>query len=363
MTVIVTHGATDLSGNPLVDFASVFATAADFDLSHASVVSQRPGNGSTAVPVTNSIVLFANKALNAATVKGALHVTQNGELVTGGTITVSDNDQTIQFVPPQSWPYGALVQVFLDTTAQDLEGNAVNAYQGSFNTVGDPTTTAPMVVNTSPGVNVPNMPLNTVIDVGYSEPLDPNTVNSSDVLLNGPGGQVALMVTLDTTGTVIHAVPDTTLLANSGYCFYVQSGVLGTNGLAAQTLGYCFTTGSSSETGTTVVSVSPANQLPNVPVNANIRVRFSGPIDPLTVNGSTIQVSGGNQTAVPSAISFSENNQVVQITPHDPLPASTVMTLTLAGVTDLAGNVIAGQSTQFTTGLAPQTYTTYVINS
>ena len=65
-----------------------------------------------------------------------------------------------------------------------------------------------------------------------------------------------------------------------------------------------------------MVAVSPADQLPNVPVNANIRVRFSGPIDPLTVNGTTIQVSGGNQTAVPSAISFSENNQVVQITPQ-----------------------------------------------
>ena len=113
-------------------------------------------------------------------------MTQNGQLVSGERITVADNGQTIQFVPPQAWPYGALVQVFLDTTAQDLEGNAVNGYQGSFKTVGDPATTAPTVVNTSPGMNVPNVPLNTVIDVGYSEPLDPTTVNSSDVLLNGP---------------------------------------------------------------------------------------------------------------------------------------------------------------------------------
>ena len=46
-------------------------------------------------------------------------------------------------------------------------------------------------------------------------------------------------------------------------------------------------------------AVSPADKLGNVPVNANIRVRFSGPIDPLTVNGTSIQVSGGGQTAVP----------------------------------------------------------------
>ena len=33
----------------------------------------------------------------------------------------------------------------------------------------------------------------------------------------------------------------------------------------------------------------------NVPVNANIRVQFSGPIDPLTVNGTTIQVTAAGR--------------------------------------------------------------------
>ena len=256
------------------------------------------------------------------------------------------------------------MQVFLDTTAQDLAGNAVNAYQSSFNTESDPTTTAPTVVSYSPGYAVQNMPLNTVIDVGYSQPLDPTMVTPANVQLYLTGSiPVPVTVTLDPTGTVIHAVPNAALVANTYYYFYVQSGVQGTNGLPAQTLSYYFYTGASLATGATVVAVSPADKLGNVPVNANVRVRFSGPVDPLTVNGTTIQVSGGNQTVVPSAISFSENNQVVQITPNDVRPAATVMTLSIAGVTDLAGNVIPTQTTQFTTGVAPQTYTTYVINA
>ena len=32
-------------------------------------------------------------------------------------------------------------------------------------------------------------------------------------------------------------------------------------------------------------------------------------------------------------------------------------------MTDLAGNAIAAQTTQFTTGAAPQTYTTYIVNA
>ena len=58
-----------------------------------------------------------------------------------------------------------------------------------------------------------------------------------------------LTVTLDATQTVIHAVPNTNLAASSTYCFYVQGGVQGSNGLAAQTLGYCFFTGTSSADG------------------------------------------------------------------------------------------------------------------
>jgi len=70
------------------------------------------------------------------------------------------------------------------------------------NTVSNPSTTAPAVVSNSPG-SVGSVPLNTVIDVGYSEPLNPATVNTTDVILNGPGGPVALTVSLDATQTVI----------------------------------------------------------------------------------------------------------------------------------------------------------------
>ena len=69
------------------------------------------------------------------------------------------------------------------------------------------------------------------------------------------------------------------------------------------------------------------NQLGNVPTNANIRVQFSGPIDPMSVNGRRpIQVSSGGQPVPPGSISFSSGNQIVQITAQSVLPASTVMT-------------------------------------
>jgi large repetitive protein len=371
--VIVTHGVTDLSGNALVDFASTFTTAPAFDTGHAVVTSQRPGNGAGGVPVTTPLVLFVSEPLLAASVPGALHVSANGQLV-AGTVSVTNGGQTIQFVPSAPWAYGALVQVFLDATAVDTDGATVTSYQGAFSTVGDPATTAPAAVTATPANGAGNVPRNTAIRIAYSEPLDPATLtlgatggaSTSVAFFGNNQNPVPATVTLDATGTVLQITPSAQLAANTQYCYYVSyySAVRGTNGLAAPALTPCFTTGTTSQTtAPTVVAVSPADTLSNVPVNTQVRVSFSGPIDPTTVTGTTIQLSGGGQTAVPQAISFSNTAyQAVTITPQGVLPANTVMTLTLAGVTDSAGNPVPPVTTHFTTGSGPLTFTPGIVS-
>ena len=356
VTLVITHNVTDLSGNALADFESQFTTAAAADTSRASVVNQRPGNGSTDVPANTSILLYLNKALNAATVPGALHVTANGQVV-NGAVTVVGNGQTVEFVPSAALPYGGLIQVFLDTTALDTVGNAVNSYSSSFTIMEDPAVTAPAVVNVSPLSAAAAVPLNAVIHVQYSEALNAATVTAQSVVLRGNGQNVvAATLGLDATGMIVQLAPSAPLAANTQYCYsvnsyYTSSSVQGSNGLTAQGYYACFTTGAAAQgTAPTVKAVSPANGLSNVPVNANIDVLFSGPVDPTTVNATTIQVTGGNQTLAPYSISFTNNDQTVLIQPLTPLPAATAMTLTIAGVKDPAGNAVAVHTTHFTTG-------------
>ena len=379
VTLVVSHAVQDLSGNALADFQSQFTTAASFDTSHGSVVNQRPANGTSGVGLNTNIVLFLSKAMNAATVPGAVHISQNGTLVSG-TATVSSGGQAIVFTPSSPWQYGALVQVFLDATAVDTSGNTVTAYQGSFSTLPDPAVTAPGVVNSSPLLNATNVPLNAVMEVGYSGTLDATTLNATDAYVqrNSDGTRPAVTIGLDSTGTVIRMVPSAPLAANTLYCYFVQTGVKGTNGKAAGTFGQCFTTGTSPQTtAPTVQMVSPPDLLGNVPVNANIRVLFSGPIDPLTVNSTTIQISAGGVTfnsaigfsgaaqagVTTQTVSISGGNQLVLITPENPLPVSTVLTLTVAGVKDLAGNIVPTSTTHFTTGTGPDTITALVVST
>ena len=53
---------------------------------------------------------------------------QNGDVV-AGTVTLDSNGQTITFTPDASWQYGAQIQVYLDTTAEDVKRNPINTYQ------------------------------------------------------------------------------------------------------------------------------------------------------------------------------------------------------------------------------------------
>src|ERR1039458_8178713 len=197
-----------------------------------------------------------------------------------------------------------------------------------------------------------------VIEIGYNETLNATTLTASNVFGRLNGANVASTIGLDGTGTVIRIVPNAALQANKQYCYYVQAGVQGTNGLAAQQRGACFTTGAGPQTAApTVTVVSPANQLSNVPVNANIRVQFSGAVDPLTVNDSTIQVTAAGSSQRKSK---DRPNQMVEIAPQNPLPASTQLTLTVSGVKDVAGNAVPTSTTHFTTGAVPDTYTPLV---
>ncbi len=354
VTVAIPHTATDLEGNGLADFTSSFTTGPAFDSTHASISNQRPASGATGVRITTSpLVLFSNRSLNAATLSSALHVAQNGQLV-NGTIQLVGNGQTIEFTPLAPWQYGATVQVFLDTTALDADGNTMNAYQSQFTTATDPVSTPPTIVNYSPALNAINMPLNTVVDIGYSEPLASSTVNSTNVTLSGPSGKVAVEVHQDPTGTRIIATPSAPLAASTRYCIS-GANLQGANGLAAPGINYCFTMGTAAQaTAPAIVTVSPLDQLIGVPVNANISIAFAGPIDPLSVTEASIQVTGGGQTVTPASLSFSNSNQTVSVTPQAPLPASTQMGLMIGGVTDVAANPVATHTSKFTTGTAPQ---------
>jgi len=363
VTVVATSGITDLSGNALANFTSQFTTTA-FDTARPFVVSQRPGYGATGVPLNSSVVLYLSEPMNALTVQGAVHISQNGVLV-DGAIQITDNAQVVQFTPAAPLQPNTPVQVVLDSTAMDLDGNSATTYQGSFTTVPDPNITAPTLVSTSPPSSTAGVPTNVVMDVSFNEPLDPSSIGPGVVAcyLNQTWFETATNIVYG--GNVLQIVPRNPLPANSSPDCQIGSGLKGTNGVAfVGPTQLSFTTGSGPDTvAPAIVSLSPGNGATNVGDNAIVRLVFSKPINPLTVNSSTIQLSGGGTIVVPDSITFSNSNQTVALTPHAPLPDGTQMSLTINGVTDVAGNPVPAQTTQFTTGPGPDTIQPSVLSA
>ena len=366
VTVTATNDVLDLSDNTLADFTSSFTTA-QFDTGRPSVINQRPGNGARDVAVNNGVVIYTNESLETASVNGAFFVSQNGDIVNGNT-AVTGNGRTIQFIPDILFAKDALVQVFLTTDVRDTAGNLLHNYQASFRTETDTGITDPLIERTSPVHGARDVPIGVVIDAEFNEPVDPLTVNGTNVMLfqNVSGTPlVAATISLIRDGRVVRIDPDEALQPNTPYFFDLTSDILDLDGAGLRFLRrFSFTTGAIDDNIVpNVLFVTPPDGAIDVGVNAGTRVRFDEPVNPLSVNETTIMVTDGSSSSVPCTISFSNLNQDVLITPHAPFTDETLFEITVEGVEDISGNLVAMQTTQFTSGVGPDTIRPQVIRT
>ncbi len=369
ITVELTNAIQDLSGNALANTSSQFTLTTALSGSTPSVVAMRPGNGATNVPANTLVTLFTNAAMNVGTIAGALHVTDNGVVVSGALQTFS-NGQAIQFTPAASFNAGDLIQVFLDSSAQSASGVPLSSFSGQFTIAGSLANTAAQVLTANPFPNATNVPLNTIIQVEYNQPIQGSTVtcngSSGSVILYQYSTATYLSPNCSVSGGIITIAPTSNLLSGSGYQVYVSyaSNVTNTDGVPVQAFAYNFTAGTAVDNAApTITAEAPTNNSTNIGTNAQVSVTFNKAINPVSVTSSSIQVSGGSQTEVASSISFSPDYTRTSIIPQAPLPASTVMTLAVNGVTSQAGKSVATTTTTFTTAAQPDFTAPYVISS
>jgi hypothetical protein len=164
---------------------------------------------------------------------------------------------------------------------------------------------------------------------------------------------------------VINIAPTSDLVAGSQYQVYISpnNAVTNTDGVAVQPYAFNFTAGTSVDTAApTITTVAPPNSAINIGTNAGVAVDFNKAINPVSVTGSSIQLSGGSVTEVPSSISFTTNYTRTIIIPQAPLPSSTQMAIAISGVTSEAGVAVASQTTHFTTLAGADFVAPYVIN-
>ena len=363
ITVALSSGIKDLSGNSLANTTSQFTVATELSNTSPSVIAMRPGNGATSVPATTAVTLFTNIAIDPSTINGALSVTDNG-VVVSGSVQLFSNGQAIEFTPSAPFNAGDLIQVYMNSTARSASNVALSNFSGQFTVAGSPTNTAATVQAVNPIPSATNVPLNTVIQVEYNQALAPGTITSSNVTLYqyGTGTYLTPALSLVGGGQVINIAPTSNLVSGSQYQVCVYN-VTNADSVAAQNYCMYFTAGTAVDTAApTILSQAPTNNSGNIGTNTLIAVTFNKAINPISVSGSTIQLSGASTTEVPSSISFSPDYARVSITPLAPLPPSAQMTVAINGVNSEAGIPVAATTMHFTTAAQPDFTAPYVIN-
>ena len=325
VTVSISSGQ-DLIGNPIV---STPKSGATFTIDNAAptVNSIFPADGAIDVLVDSQIkVTFSEPVnLNTITIGGV-----------SGTLSL-DVTGTIATLTPYQLSYSTPYTVTV-SGATDLAGNPL-ASPASW------TFTTSAAADIKPPT----------ADIAYS-PTGPYkegtvvtiTANFSEAMANLPIPQISL------TGAVILAPTNMEKVNPSRYQYTYTVGqgngdvtVSLSNGqdlaqnvvVSEPTSNETFTI---DNTAPTVTSVSPADGAINVPVDSQIKVTFSEP-----VNLNTITIGG-----VSGTLSLDVTGTIATLTPYQ-LSYSTPYTVTVSGATDLAGNPLASPASwTFTTSAA-----------
>ena len=219
-----------------------------------------------------------------------------------------------------------------------------------------PDLTGPTIAGSVPTANATNVAITAPITVTASEPLDPATVRSDNLVLRAAGS------TANVPGTVLYVAGATSftftplapLTPSTAYTFDVTTALrdrAANRLLAAYRVS--FTTAAPIDaTPPSVVAFSPVAGAVDVPVRTSVSVTFSEAMSPATITASSITLvptAGG--AAVAATVSYAAATRTATLAPSVPLSAMTSYTARgTTAATDLAGNGLAALSTsQFVT--------------
>ena len=334
----ITAGAIDLDGHALAsNYGWTFTTGALPD-SAPTVSSTVPMNAAIGASVSSPFSATFNKAMGPATLTtDTMQMTGPGNTPVAGVVTYTGTTAT--FTPAHMLAGNTVYTGTITTGAQDLAGTGLAGNYGWTFTTGALPDTAPTVSATVPMNAATNASVSTPCTATFNKAMVAATLNTATMQVSGPGATpVAGVVTF--AGTSATFMPAGTLARNTVYTATITTGAqdLAGNGLAAN-YGWTFTTGALPDTAPTVNATVPLNTATDVPVNSACMATFSKPMDPATLNATSMLVTGPGTTPVDGVVTYA--GSTATFTPTNALASDVVYTATITtGAKDLAGTAL-----------------------
>lgn len=211
-------------------------------------------------------------------------------------------------------------------------------------------TSIPYVKSFTPGNGFTNVATNTVIEVVFSEPINPDSVNAANFDVRSSGHAIAATYVVSDGNTKVTIKPNGDLAVKTTYTTKVKD-VKSASGVTSATQSWSFTTDVTSfdVTPPTITAFAPGSGEVNVKLDAVVTVTFSETVDPATINTTNIKLCKGDDSV---EVSLTVVGAEVTIKPKTLLATSTY-TPSIKDVKDLAGNTMTTKSGwNFSTGTA-----------
>lgn len=359
---ILSGGAsfTDPSGNAYPGSYQEFTTGFESNNNGPAFVGANIQNGDATVPTNANVVLSFSEPIDPSTAPAAIQVTSGGTPVTG-TLGYSTDYSQVTFMPTGGLAPTTSYTVNYSSGLNDSEGNPLtNPGTFGFTTAAGQDNSYAQLLTSNPANNEPTGE-NPTFTVVFNEPMSPLLLQQANyygyyysgyyyVYNNDTGLQVpGTTVTLSPDGTTFSLTIPGPLEPSTQYCWYIEA----ENRVGNWSYGgNCFVTGTSVDTtAPTVSAVSPPSGAVNIAPNPDIQVVMSKPIDQTSVANAIVPVPTAGGAAVAGSASLANDNVTITFTPTGGalLAPSTNYTVTVAGVKDVDGNVMAPYSWNFTT--------------
>ncbi len=245
-----------------------------------------------------------------------------------------------------------------NATLTDTAGNALVPGSFSFTTGSG----ADTVTNNSSADftnNLTNAGTNFAPRMNYAKPINPIDINASTLLLynEDSGKYIGGTVTVAPNGLSATFTPSVTLLPNTYYRLYQAGGAYDADGNTLNGSNWYFTTGAGQDMAAPqVAAISPANNATSVPLNAEVIVHFSAPVDPDSVSNAVTLAPTGGGSAIAGTATLASDMVTLFFVPtttagsfDSTLQPGTQYTISVSGYQDVVGNAGVPFSSAFTT--------------
>lgn len=292
-----------------------FTVAADVP----TVVSTAPVDQAQNVPLSASLSAVFSEAMDAATIDSNTFFLKDGSNPLSASVSYAEASKTAALTPGAVLIEGRTYTATITSAVKDRSGVPLAAAKvWNFTTL----TTVPSVSGVSPANSAINVPGNALVEVTFSEAMDPATVTDPAVfrVLNGAN---ALAGTRRWDAPSRKAVfqPDAAYPGGATITVNVTTGAKDASGIA---LASSFNSSFSVSAAPAVASSSPSPNDVGVALNASVTLNFSTTMDLTTLTAANVWVE--DSAANPVASSYLPTATSLTISPSSALNESEVYT-------------------------------------